>query len=344
MRGLSSRARAAPAPLWPGPRLRHSPRGAGPAPSPPTVGTARTSTPAGPSTRRQGPRGETPPPEAPVERIAPPEAAFAHGWMALASTRADRVPRGAPDLRWPRRPDRHSRHGDRSRGSPGLRPPVRPASPRCGPARLFRRGQRDARAGSPRGDTVVRGGAAAGGVRTGPVAGGRGPTSAASLAEPAARRPAGVGRQRQRRRGGLPAGGRVEATDGWVLLADTDGDGSWPASGRCTTISRARETFGWAPRGACRRASASPPTSAGRRHHARSDLCSIWTPTAPTSRASPGARPLRRKGLRRRGAGRAAPRPQDLARRAGQRLRPPAPWSARCATPSVSPRSGGCRW
>ena len=33
-----------------------------------------------------------------------------------------------------------------------------------------------------------------------------------------------------------------------------------------------------------------------------------------------GARPLRREGIRRGGAGRAAPRPQDLARRAGQRL------------------------
>ena len=39
-----------------------------------------------------------PPPEEPVERIAPPEVAYAHGWMPVASTGADEFVGRASDL------------------------------------------------------------------------------------------------------------------------------------------------------------------------------------------------------------------------------------------------------
>src|SRR5919107_1098969 len=60
-----------------------------------------------PSPPRRGgppPPGGRPPPRlpgpapAPVERIAPPEAAFAHDWMALGSTRVDRFRQAHPDF------------------------------------------------------------------------------------------------------------------------------------------------------------------------------------------------------------------------------------------------------
>src|SRR5919107_661316 len=47
-------------------------------------------------TRLPGPAPAQPP--APVERIAPPEAAFAHDWMALGSTRVDRFRQAHPDF------------------------------------------------------------------------------------------------------------------------------------------------------------------------------------------------------------------------------------------------------
>src|SRR3712207_25927 len=54
------------------------------APSPPPA-------PPPPDGSATAPRAPAPPPaEEPVERMAPPEVAYAHGWMPLASTGADR--------------------------------------------------------------------------------------------------------------------------------------------------------------------------------------------------------------------------------------------------------------
>ena len=68
-----------------------------PAPSPPTASAPPRNVDPGRAQHPgvQVPRGEAPP-EAQVERIAPPEAAFAHDWMALGSTRVDRFREAHP--------------------------------------------------------------------------------------------------------------------------------------------------------------------------------------------------------------------------------------------------------
>ena len=80
------------------PAATSSSRASVPAPSPPTASAPPRNVDPGRAGHPgvQVPRGETPPPEAPVERIAPPEAAFAHDWMALGSTRVDRFREAHP--------------------------------------------------------------------------------------------------------------------------------------------------------------------------------------------------------------------------------------------------------
>ena len=79
----------------------------------------------------------------------------------------------------------------------------------------------------------------------------------------------------------------TRATDGWVVLADTDGDGSLAGERPVRDYLLGRETFGWAPRGG------TPPREPGGEllASAAASRCSIWSsrsmPTAPTWPASP---------------------------------------------------------
>ena len=136
----------------------------------------------------------------------------------------------------------------------------------------------------------------------------------------------------------------VKATDGWVLLTDTDEDGSLSGERPVRDYLARRETFGWAPRG--RHAagnSGGEPRRAGPGADARSDPRAGFA-RHPRRRNRRGARSVRREWFRRCRARRPAPRPQDLRSRQRQRLRATGPSSPRCATPSVSPRPAGSRW
>ena len=202
---------------------------------------------------------------------------------------------------------------------PPCRASVRPrrARPRCStsatsPAKVRWRSH----ASPPTGDSVDVGGHHLGGF---------GRVAALSTAGPLLRRP---DRRASPRR---PAGGRPQSTtaarmirlpvvvtrasDGWVLFADTDGDGSLAGEKPVHDYLTGRETFGWAPRGRkphvtvaanFTEAAGQPAARPGVRHH---------RPWHPRLRHRGGPRHLRRRGVRRRRAGRPAARAQDRERR-----------------------------
>ena len=108
--------------------------------------------------------------------------------------------------------------------------------------------------------------------------------------------------------------------DGWVLLADTDGDGSLAGEQPVHDYLVEREHFGWAPKGAQPRVNvAANFGEQARRAHPRPLLRHRWS-RDPRVRYRRRARPLRRGGVRRGRARSAAPRPQDRQLRAGRHL------------------------
>ncbi|HWB42313.1 MAG TPA: S8 family serine peptidase, partial [Gemmatimonadales bacterium] len=189
-----------------------------------------------------------PPPEVAVERLAPPAVAYAHGWMPLASTGADGFVRQHPTF---------DGRGvliaildtGVDPGVPGLRT-TSTGAPKLVDVRDFSgEGTVPLTRVTPRGDTVLVAGRKLGGFGRVVALSTTGPWYAGTLVE--------------RTLGEAPASDLdgdgeaddtlavvvTKATDGWVLLADTDGDGSLAGERPVRDYLVGREAFGWAPRG-----------------------------------------------------------------------------------------------
>jgi subtilisin family serine protease len=213
------------------------------APPPRSVDPARVQGP-----RAQIPRPEPPAPEAPVERIAPPEAAFAHDWMALGSTRVDRFR------------EAHPTYDGRGVLLAILDTGIDPAVPGLGTTSTGQPKLLDLRDFSgegrvalapitPRGDTVVVAGQRLAGFSRVRALGGDGPWFGGAMAElPLGTSPA-ADLNGNEAIGDTLAVVVARATDGWVLLADTDGDGSLAGERPVHDYLQARERFGWVRRG-----------------------------------------------------------------------------------------------
>ena len=188
------------------------------------------------------------PPEEPVERMAPPEVAQAHGWMAVASTGADRFVREHPTF---------DGRGvliaildtGVDPGVPGLTT-TSTGEPKIVAVRDFSGEGRVALGRiAPRGDSVAVAGRTLGGFGRVVALDTEGPYYGGVLAEPALGTPPasdlnGDGDAAD----SLPLV-VAKATDGWVVIADTDGDGSLAGERPVRDFQSGRETFGWSARG-----------------------------------------------------------------------------------------------
>ncbi len=189
-----------------------------------------------------------PPVDEPVERIAPPEVAYAHGWMAVSSTGADRFLRTHPTY-----DGRGVLIGILDTGIdpsiPGLIT-TSTGEPKLVDFRDFSgEGAVPLTRATPRGDTIAVNGTRLRGFGRVAALNPEGPWYMGSIAEiPLGDPPASD----------LNGNGSVadilplvvtRATDGWVVIADGDGDGSLSGERAVRDYLVAREWFGWAPRG-----------------------------------------------------------------------------------------------
>jgi subtilisin family serine protease len=184
-----------------------------------------------------------------VQRIAPPEVAYARGWMPLSSTGVDRFLRAHPNF-----DGRGVLIGSLDTGIdpgvPGLGT-TSTGAPKLLDVRDFSgEGAVPLTRVTPSGDTVVVGGRRLGGFSrvvslntTGPYYGGT--MAEIPLGAPPASDLNGNGAVRDT----LPVV-VVRAPDGWVLFADTDGNGSLQNDKPVHDYLAGRETFGWSTGGA----------------------------------------------------------------------------------------------
>ena len=272
---------------------------------------------------RAGPAGGRLPEPDPYDTLQPVVAARGGVRARLDAARQHRRRTsscGASDLRRPRACSSASSTPASIPGSPAWARP-RPTRPKLLDLRDFSdEGAVPLRRVTPVGDTVEVAGRKLARIRPGGRAQHRrAPTTPALIARAPAGRAAGVRSERQRRRWATrsPWWSPARPTAGCSSPTPTATARS-RASGRCTIICVARETFGWA-RGDGSRGSrmAANFAVAGRRARARSRLRQL-RPRLPRRRHRGGQRPLRRRRVRRRGARRAAARPQDRQQRAGQ--------------------------
>lgn len=196
----------------------------------------------------QAPAAGAKPPADSVRRVAPPEVAHAQGWMPLASTGVDRFLRAQPEA-----DGRGVLIGILDTGIdpgvPGLRT-TSTGSPKVLDLRDFSdEGAVALSRVAPAGDSVEIGGRHLGGFGRVAALNTAGPYYAGTIAElPLGPPPASDLNGNGAVRDTLPIV-VVRATDGWVLLADTDGDGSLAGERPIHDYLTGRETFGWAPKG-----------------------------------------------------------------------------------------------
>ena len=223
-----------------------------PAPAPAPAPTARQSKPdVDPGTLAKPPvalADSAPPPPPAKPRVAPPEVAYARGWMPLAST-------GADTFR-----TLHPTADGRGVLIAILDTGIDPSAPGLGTTTTGERKILDLRDFSgegavalarvtPRGDTVEVAGRRLGGFGRVVALNATGPYYGGALAEiPLGAAPAADLNGNGTVGDTLPVV-VVKATDGWVLFADTDGDGSLANEKPVHDFLQGYETFGWAPRG-----------------------------------------------------------------------------------------------
>ncbi|MEP6688990.1 MAG: S8 family serine peptidase, partial [Gemmatimonadales bacterium] len=225
---------------------------AGPVPAPTAdTSAARTSAPK-PVAAAADPKASAGAPSAPstdsVRRVAPPDMAYAHGWMPLASTGVDRFLRAQPEA-----DGRGVLIGILDTGvDPGV-PGLQTTStggPKIVDLRDFSgEGAVTLTPIAPSGDSVEVGGRRLGGFGRVVALSTAGPYYGGTIAElPLGPPPAsdlnGNGAVRDTLSVVV-----VRATDGWVLLADTDGDGSLAGERPIHDYLVGRESFGWTSKG-----------------------------------------------------------------------------------------------
>jgi subtilisin family serine protease len=183
-----------------------------------------------------------------VQRIAPPEVAYAHGWMSLASTGVDRFLRAHPSY-----DGRGVLIAILDTGIDPSVPGLSTTSTRDAKILDLRdfsaEGAVALRPVVPAGDTIKIAGHRLVGLGRVKALNTAGPYFVGTVAEiPLGQPPASD----------LNANGMVgdtlpilvtRASDGWVLFADTDGDGSLAGERPIHDYLSARESFGWAARG-----------------------------------------------------------------------------------------------
>jgi len=188
------------------------------------------------------------PPADSVQRLVPPQAAYAHGWMPLASTGVDRFLRAHPT---------YDGRGvliaildtGIDPGVPGLNTTTT-GDPKIPDLRDFSdEGAVSLQPVAPSGDSVAIAGHRLGGFGRIRALNTTGPYYAGTISEiPLGQPPASDVNGNGTVGDTLPIV-VTRASDGWVLFADTDGDGSLAGERPVHDYLLGRETFGWAPRG-----------------------------------------------------------------------------------------------